>query len=227
MPNGAPLVATLKPAFTFAEALVKRRFSDFLFRPQKGTVVVGAERYVLMRVESLYLSWFEALAPTMGERATIDLIYTVAREMGRSDARAFIDKLRPVHTSTRIASGLAYMAHAGLASVEVFSDSYTADDDTFFLHYSHPNTFETEVLRDRGKKSVRSACFFTGGYFAGWCTEALNMHLHTKEIQCKARGDERCELIMAPRQKLEEHHRRLRPVAPAAPAAPPLPKSPP
>lgn len=214
----APVPAALKPAFTFAETLVKRRFNDLLMRPQKGTVMVGGERYVLVRSESLYLSWFDALARVLGEKATVDLLYSAAREMGRSDAKAFIDKFRLINEIARLASGLVHMAHAGLASVEIYPDSTPTDDDSFFLHYTHPSTFETEVLREHGRRSMRTACFYSAGYSAGWCTESLNMHLHVREILCKARGDERCEFIMAPRQKLDEHHRRMRPAKEGVPS---------
>lgn len=218
MPAGVPNATALKPAFTFAEALVKRRFREIRMRPEQGDITVGPERVMLLRADTLYVSFFDALTPLLGERGTIDLIYTVARETGRTDARAFIDALKPSHTATKVASGLSHMAFTGFASVEVHMDSIIADDDTFFLHYSHPNTIEAEALKARGKKSARAACHFTGGYFAGWCTESLNMHLHAKEVLCSARGDERCELIIAQRHKLEEHHRRLRALLAATPA---------
>jgi hypothetical protein len=130
--------------------------------------------------------------------------------MGRSDAKAFIDTYRPVNEIAKLASGLVHMAHAGLASVEVLADTIAKQDDTFFFHYTCPSTFETEVLRDHGRRSIRCACFYSAGYAAGWCTEALNMHLHVREMVCKARGDDRCEFIMAPRPKLDDHYRRLR-----------------
>jgi son of sevenless-like protein len=210
MLTNAPLPPILRPAFTFADTLVSRRFQDLGMHPERGTVVLGGERYVLLRSESLYLSWFDALAQVLGEKATVDLLYNAAREMGRSDAKAFIDTYRPVNEIAKLASGLVHMAHAGLASVEVLADTVPKQDDSFFFHYTCPSTFETEVLRDHGRRSIRCACFYSAGYAAGWCTEALNMHLHVREMVCKARGDDRCEFIMAPRTKLDEHYRRLR-----------------
>lgn len=220
MSTGLPNAASLKPAFTFAEALVKRRFTDVRMRPHNGNITIGGERFTLVRSDSLYLAFFAALVPLIGERGTIDLIYTVARESGRADARSFLDRFKPSLTATKIASGLSHMAHAGLASVEVFPDSSITEDDAFFLHYSHPNTIEVEALLKRDEIRVRGACHFTSGYFAGWCTEALNVHLHAREVLCIARGDERCELIMAPRNKLDDHYRRLRHAASSPMASP-------
>lgn len=202
--------AALRPEFTFAESTVRRYFSDFQIRSQGGLVLIGDERYVLVRADSLYFGWFEALASRLGEKAAVDLLYTVAREMGRDDAKALIDGCRISDFKTRVACGFFYMAFSGLASVEIFSDSQLSDNDSFFLHYIQLNTFEAEALRGVGRRSFRCACFYTAGFAAGFCTEALNMHLHAREVQCTARGDARCEFILAPRQKLEGYYRMVR-----------------
>jgi hypothetical protein len=110
----------------------------------------------------------------------------------------------------RLASGPVHFAHAGWAFVEIFEDSAPASDDSYFLHYSHPNTFETEVLRARSISSDEGACLFSAGYSAGWCSAAFGIEVDAREIACVARGDERCEFIMAPEDKLDEHAARLR-----------------
>ncbi len=215
----AVVPAALKPEFTFAESTVRRYFSDFQLRSQGGLLLVGDERSVLVRSDSLYFAWFEALASKLGEKVTVDLLYTAAREMGRHDAKAFLERCRVTNPTARVASGFFHMAFSGLAAVEIFADSQLADNDSFFLHYLQLNTFESEALKGMGRRSFRCACFYTAGFAAGFCTEAMNMHLHVREIQCVARGEERCEFLMAPRQKLEEHFRRIR--APQAPAPSP------
>ncbi len=205
-----------RPEFIFAESTVRRYFSDLQIRSQGGLLLVGDERYVLMRSDSLYFAWFEALASKLGEKATVDLLYTAAREMGRNDAKAFLERSRMSNFTARVASAFFHMAFSGLSAVEIFSDTQLADNDSFFLHYAQVNTFESEALAGMGRRSFRCACFYTAGFAAGFCTEAMNMHLHVREIQCVARGEERCEFLMAPRQKLEEHFRRLRAGTPAA-----------
>ncbi len=110
----------------------------------------------------------------------------------------------------RLASGPVHFAHAGWAFVEILGDSAPATDDNYFLHYYHPNTFESEVLVRRGRTIDRPGCFFSAGYSAGWCSEAFQIDVHGRELRCVARGDDVCEFIMAPMKKLDEHEASVR-----------------
>src|SRR6187401_2839703 len=85
--------AAFEPPFQNAEAFVERLFSDFIRKPEEGTIRVGGERYVLMRAESLYLTWFDALAETFGDEAATQFVYNTAREIGKSDSTAFSARL--------------------------------------------------------------------------------------------------------------------------------------
>jgi hypothetical protein len=82
-------------------------------------------------------------------------------------------------------------------------------DETYFLHYHHPNTFESEVLRDRNKTTDQCACLFSAGYSAGWCSEAFQVEVHAREIRCLAKGDDTCEFVMAPADRLAAHAQRV------------------
>ena len=202
--------APMRPAFELAEALVKSKFEDLELDPSQGTIHVGGERYVLVRADSFYLGWMSALRGTFGDEAASGFIYNTGREIGRSDSTSFSQRLALTDGVARLASGPVHFAHAGWAFVEIFEDSVPAVDDSFFLHYVHPNTFETEVLRARGLHSSTCACLFSAGYSAGWCSEAFGVEVHAREITCLARGDSVCEFVMAPEGRLDEHEARLR-----------------
>ena len=199
--------------FEAAEAFVERRFEHVVRRPDQGTIHVGDERYVLVRAEGLYLAWFDALAATFGDEAAAGFIYNSAREIGRADARSFAARLGVTDPVEKLASGPVHFAHAGWAFVDIFDTSRPATDESYFLHYSHPNTFETEVLRARGITRETCACLFSAGYSAGWCSDAFGLEVHAREVRCLARGDARCEFIMAPAHKLDEHEQRVRAAA--------------
>ena len=199
----------LAPAFEMAQAMVRRAFSDIELAPEQGTIRINGERYVLVRADSLYLGWFTALQAVFGHKAATGFVYSTAREIGRNDCTAFAEKLGLSEGLSRLATGPIHFAHAGWAFVEIFPDSAPATDDTFFLHYSHPNTFETEVLRARGRESEGGACLFSAGYSAGWCSAAFGLELHAREIRCLASGGARCEFIMAPEPKLDGYAQRL------------------
>jgi son of sevenless-like protein len=63
------------PPFARAETFVEKLFSDVQRAPERGTIHIGGDRYVLVRAESLYLSWFDALSDAFGEDAAREFIY--------------------------------------------------------------------------------------------------------------------------------------------------------
>jgi hypothetical protein len=193
----------LAPAFEIAQAMVRREFAGMTLAPEEGTIHIGGERYVLVRADSFYLGWFTAMSAVFGREAARGFVYSTAREIGRNDCASFAAKLGLSEGLSRLASGPIHFAHAGWAFVDIFADSAPATDDSYFLHYSHPNTFETEVLRARALASDGPACLFSAGYSAGWCSDAFGVDVHAREIRCLATGAARCEFIMAPEQKLD------------------------
>ena len=84
MLNSARVPDPFYGTFELAEVIVRKHFADLQMRPASGTVHVGGERYVLLRAESLYLAWFDALISAFGEDAAMQFIYSTAREIGMS-----------------------------------------------------------------------------------------------------------------------------------------------
>ena len=199
-----------RPPFEKAESYVEGLFAGMRRAPEQGTLHIGDQRYVLMRCESLYLSWFDAMEETFGEETAREFIYNTAREIGRSDSADFSARLQVTDGIERLSSGPVHFAHAGWALVEIIEDSRPATDETYYLHYYHPNTFEAEVIRKRGKPMASCACLFSAGYSAGWCSDAFQIEVHAREIRCTAKGDEACEFIMAPSSQLDAYELKLR-----------------
>ncbi len=206
----ARVPAQFAAPFEAAEAYVQKHFAQITRRPEQGTIHIDGDRYVLVRAESLYLAWYDAMAQTFGADTARDFIYATGREIGRSDCKTFSDRLQLHDGVERLASGPIHFSHAGWAFVEILPDSAPATDDGYFLHYVHPNTFESEVLRTRGIERDACACHFSAGYSAGWCSSAFGLEVHARELWCLARGDQRCEFVMAPAGRLDGHEARLR-----------------
>lgn len=211
----------LEPPFSRAESFVQKLFDDFRRTPEQGTLHVGGDRYVLVRAESMYAGFFDALAETFGEEVARDFIYNTAREIGRSDSRTFCDRLGLTDGVDRLSSGPVHFAHAGWALVDILADSAPAMDETYYLHYYHPNTFESEVLRKLGRSLTGCGCLFSAGYSAGWCSEAFRVEVHGREIRCLSRGDTVCEFVMGPSHRLNEYEARLLGTTPTQAKVPP------
>ena len=198
-----------EPPFARAESYIEKLFGEMIRTPEEGVLRIGGQRYVLMRCESLYLSWFEAMAATFGEETARDFIYNTAREIGRSDAHDCAERLEVTDGLERLSCGPVHFAHAGWALVDIQPDSAPATNDTYYLHYYHPNTFESEAVKTRGKRVDQCTCLFSAGYSAGWCSDAFQVEVHAREIRCTARGDAACEFIMAPINKLDAYEKSI------------------
>lgn len=149
------------------------------------------------------------MSESFGEETARSFVYNTAREIGRSDSRAFTTRLNVTEGIERLSCGPVHFAHAGWALVEILGDSAPAPNDEYFLHYNHPNTFEAEVLRAQNRRPAECACLFSAGYSAGWCSEAFQVEVHGRELRCLARGEDACEFIMAPASRLDAHAQRL------------------
>lgn len=202
--------AGMEGPFVAGESAVAKLFATFTSSPETGTIRVGGQRYVLVRCESLYLDWFSALEESFGEEVAREFIYNTARSIGRSDARGFAKRLGLTDPIAKLACGPCHFAHAGWAFVEILADSVPAPSDDFFLHYNHPNTFESEVVKSQPTAGDQCVCLFSAGYSAGWCTSAFDLPLHGRELRCVARGDTECEFIMSPAGRLDAHEARIR-----------------
>jgi hypothetical protein len=207
MVNTVKVPAPFEPLFEQADRYVSDLFKEFRHEPSKGAIHLGEQRYVLMRAESVFLALFDHLTQAFGEDQAHEFIYNMARIIGRSDSEAFARDRNVTDPTARLSAGPVHFAYTGWAFVDIFPTSRPSPDGNYFLHYQHPNTFESEVWKRRGKTADKPVCVFSAGYSAGWCSVAYGIEVHAREISCVAHGDDRCEFIMAPYERLDEYAR--------------------
>lgn len=203
--------APFEAVFSQAERYVGDLFAELKRAPESGTVHVGQQRYVLFRAESIFLALFDGLQDAFGEEQASEFIYNMARIIGRSDCEAFCRDRNVTDPGERLSTGPVHFAYAGWGRVHIHPDSTPTPDAGFLLHYHHPNTFEAEVIAARKLAVTGPSCFFSAGYSAGWCSVAYGLELHAREVLCTAHGDERCEFVMAPFDRLDAHVARIAP----------------
>ena len=203
MVTSVKVPAPFEGLFQVAEKYVEAMFQEYKREPSKGTIHLGGERYVLVRAESMFAALFDQLENSFGEEQAQEFIYNMARVIGRADAKAFIANRGVKDPNEKLSTGPVLFSHTGWAFVDIFPTSRPSPDENFFLHYQHPNTFESEIFKPKEIKSTHPICVFSAGYSAGWCSEAYGVELHAREIRCTAHGDARCEFIMAPYDKLD------------------------
>ena len=194
-----------EPLFSKAEEHVAKFFDDIDWAPEKGSLMIGGNRYVLMSAESL-----QDIPKSLSEDLSIHidkankLYYRLAKSVGKADARRFIYKMGLTKPIEKLAAGPVHFAFTGNARV-AFLPSNPVPDDTFLLRYDHPKSFEAdEYLRKNGPNSKYAICLWNAGYSAGWCSEAFGMDLDGREISCRAMNHKHCRFVLATPEKLEE-----------------------
>ncbi|HOP25899.1 MAG TPA: XylR N-terminal domain-containing protein [Candidatus Sabulitectum sp.] len=198
----------LAPLFTRGEDIVTPIFWDFKRQPEKGSIHVSGERYVLFRSSSMASALHQQLKSVLGPGADV-AIYQTGKSIGADDASYYLEKTRSGECSIRLAVGPVTFAFQGLAKVNILEDSSITPDEDFLLVYEHPNAFEAEAVMQRGIQVDGPVDFFNAGYSAGWCSEACGLKLEAKEIACRAMGHETCRFVMAPVKRLRERVKQI------------------
>ena len=199
----------MEGVFSAAQEYVGRWFSDIRMVPEEGVIHVGDERYIIVRAASVSVHFLEfiqalypALEPVEARDAASRVLYDMAHNIGRADARHFHGATRMTEPLEKLSTGPIHFAYTGWAKVVIYPESRTVPDDGFLLVYDHQNSFEADAwLAKRGKVDF-CTCFMNAGYSAGWCTESFGMPLDAREVTCRSKGDPSCSFVMAPREHI-------------------------
>jgi PAS domain S-box-containing protein len=196
--------------FSMAQDFVTRYFSRKTEDPEKATIEIFGERYILIRAASMSVEFFETvqrLYADEGEEEALhvaqSILFDIAHAIGRSDAANFHDRMNLKDPIEKMSAGPIHFSHAGWAFVEIFPESRPSPDQDYMLVYDHPFSFESFSWLKAGKKSLSPVCIMNAGYSSGWCEESFGIPLAATEIMCKAKGDEACRFIMAPPEKID------------------------
>jgi signal transduction histidine kinase/CheY-like chemotaxis protein/predicted hydrocarbon binding protein len=207
--------------FEAAEHVVSRYFAERGDSPERGTIEVHGERYVLVRAAALSVEFFSLVRSLYGDGRTGDadelsrnLLFDLAHAIGKADAHNFHTKMHLSDPIERLSAGPVHFAHAGWASVDISPESRPSPDENFYLLYDHPYSFEASAWMEEGSRAEFPVCVMNAGYSSGWCEESFGVTLLATEIMCRARGDDCCRFVMAHPHRIEEHvakYRRSRP----------------
>ena len=204
--------APFAPIFLRAEEYVRRYFADRVENPETASVVISGERYILVRAASMSVEFFDLVTSLYadrgpGEAASVatNLLFDVAHAIGRADARAFQARMQVSDPIERLSAGPIHFSFAGWAYVRIFPESNPQPDDSYYLIYDHPFSFESDAWTRRGRHPDFPVCVMNAGYSSGWCEESFGLPLVAAEVECQARGDAHCRFIMAPPHRIEEH----------------------
>ncbi len=192
-----------QPLFEQAEAILTPMFEDIRRNLDQGSLLVGGERYVLNRAQSLALKLREELERVAGPAAD-SVIYRLGKAIGASDATHFMKKFPDQEMAFHLAMGPVAFLLMGYAGVTIFPQSNPVPSEDFLLLVEHPDSFEAMAYLEAGHACEKPVCYQNSGFAAGWCGQVFGLTLEAKEITCKAKGDAACRFITAPPSRLRE-----------------------
>lgn len=202
----------MEPLFEKAQEYVQSYFKTRAEDPTKGVVVIGGERYILVRAASLsfhFLEFIKTMYPGLEEeeavKAASSVLFDVAHAIGNADAKAFHKKMNVTDPIAKLSSGPIHFAYTGWAFVDIFEESKPSPDENYYLIYDHPQSFEADSWIALGKSPNFCVCFMNAGYSSGWCEASFGVTLTAREFLCRAKGDKCCRFIMAHPSKIDEH----------------------
>ena len=214
-PSGGDTVRVpeeLRGLFDVAQQTVGDYFKEIRADPSQGTIEIAGERYVLVRASALSYGFLSAIRTLYADRGDAEalhvgrtLLFDMAHVIGINDARNFHGKMGLTDPVAKLSAGPVHFAYTGWAFVDILPESTPSPDESFFLTYHHPFSFESDTWLRAGKRTDFAVCIMNAGDSSGWCEESFGLPLSATEIACKAKGDDNCTFVMAPPHRLREY----------------------
>ncbi len=200
------------PIFQRANDFVSKYFSQKSEDPTRGTIEIFGERYLLVRAASMSVDFFDTvkgLYQDSGEEEAVNvatsLLFDIAHSIGKTDASMFHKSMDLQDPIEKLSAGPIHFSHTGWAFVDIFPESRPVPDESFFLVYDHPFSFESDAWLKAGKEADFPVCVMNAGYSSGWCEESFGLPLVSAEVTCRARGDDQCRFVMAHPSRIEQY----------------------
>ncbi|KAL6060116.1 hypothetical protein QOT17_012814 [Balamuthia mandrillaris] len=209
----------LAPLFAPVEKKMEQYFAERLSLDYDAGVhqLSEDERYLALRGRALsvdfYKAVFQMFAFSSDEEASdfaSNLLFDLSHSIGRNDAR----KLKSTglfHGIELVAATSIHYAHTGWAFVGLETITQNADPTTNFITGTHAQSCEAhewmlERKKHSNKKLLKSnpGCVMACGYSSGFVSDVLGVPCLTLEVLCKGKGDDRCQLLIAGRDAIEE-----------------------
>jgi diguanylate cyclase (GGDEF)-like protein len=202
--------------FRRAERFVSSYFEQFRREPERATIAIAGERYLLLRAASLSVEFVDLVMALYRDRGDEEaravannLLFDFGHALGCADAQAFHARTGVTDPIARLSTGPVHFAFSGWAFVDILDDSAPSADENFYIRYDHPYSFESHSWLEKGRHSDVPVCVMNAGYSSGWCEESFGISLVAAEVECSAAGDARCRFVMAPPARIESHLQRL------------------
>lgn len=210
--NTVSVPKEVKSIFDVAERNVGKYHSSLVINPEKASIEISGQRYLLVRAAALSIEFLEGIMQYYRERGEKEalsigknILFDLAHLLGVEDSKNFSKLMGLTNPVEMLSAGPVHFAYTGWAQVKLMEGSNPTPDKNFVLRYSHPYSFEADSWINSGKKSSQPVCVMNSGYSSGWCEHSFGLNLTSVEITCRAKGDKECTFIMAPPEKIQKY----------------------
>jgi len=202
----------MKPLFDIAQRTVSDYFTDLKMQPDRGTIEINDQRYILIRASAMSKDFLDTIQNLYADRGKAEamsigknFLFDIAHTLGINDAKNFHATMKLTDPIAKLSAGPVHFAFTGWAFVDILPESSPTPDDNFYLIYNHPYSFEADSWIKAGRISDTAVCIMSAGYSSGWCEESFGIPLTAVEVKCTAKGDDCCTFIMSPPHKIHQH----------------------
>ena len=130
------------------------------------------------------------------------VMYRLGYLIGRTQAAAFFQDAAIDTTDLlyRMLAGPFHLAWAGYGDVDLLVLEPHLDDRFALLWESDHSCSAREAADEQYRTR---ACHVQAGYSAGWCTEATQLPVETRELACRAEGVEHCRFLIGHTDRMQ------------------------
>ena len=181
---------------------VKDYFSRLGAEPSKGYIHLAGGLYLLVRTQGL-AKVYVRFAKELGRAACNLLLYQLGYNIARDECRQVSSFYGIDSPLEKMVMGPLFFAYIGWGTVEILKANFVQSED-FVLLWEAPQSSYAKTYKEELGEAEHPVCYMLAGYSAGWCSEAFNLPLETREIFCSAAGSERCRFLTAHQTKIRE-----------------------
>lgn len=183
-------ISAVSAKFTPTEALTAR----LRFLPEAGQIWLDDQRMILVHAETMG-SLRQELIETLGRDRARGVLTRMGYASGQRDA-AFARRLMPDATDSELLL-LGPQLHTleGIVNVKAAALEIDIQQGLFAGDFIWENSFEAAVHSAAFGIETEPACWMQMGYASGYCSGLMGHSVLCREVECVAKGDNRCRII--------------------------------
>jgi rsbT co-antagonist protein RsbR len=171
--------------------------SSLKFNPAEGTVLHGANRMLIFRMEALG-TLGTLLIEQVGSRLTRAIFSQFGQRCGAEDHKALKATYSWDSEMEELAAGPALQTWEGICKVTPRKVEFDRKTGHFHMQATCLNTHEATLYLEMFGKSDHPVCHTAMGYASGYMSSFFGAPLLAIETKCRACGDETCEVEIRP-----------------------------